>query len=78
MIAVLLDSSVLTSAAYDENKRTLQLTFTSGEVYEYEDIPDYVFAVLIRAESPGSVFNEGIRPYFKGKLIERKAPEAMS
>jgi len=72
MIVVLLDSSVLTSAAYDEDKRTLRLTFASGDVYEYEDIPDYLFAVLIRAESPGSIFNEGIRPNFKGKLIERK------
>lgn len=72
MIAVLLDSSVLTSAAYDEHTRTLRLTFTSGDVYDYEDIPDYLFAVLIRAESAGSVFNEAIRPNFKGKFIERK------
>ena len=72
MIVVLLDSSVLTSAAYDEDTHVLRLTFTSGDVYEYEDIPDYLFAVLIRSDSAGSVFNEAIRPNFKGKLIERK------
>jgi hypothetical protein len=76
VIAVLLDSSVLTSAAYDEDKRTLRLTFVNGDVYDYEDIPDYLFAVLIRAESPGSVFNEAIRPNFKGKLVERKEPSS--
>ncbi len=70
MIVVLLDSSVLTSAAYDEHRHVLRLTFTSGDVYEYEDIPDYLFAVLIRSDSAGSVFNEAIRPNFKGKLIE--------
>jgi hypothetical protein len=78
VIAVLLDSSVLTSAAYDEDKRTLQLTFTSGEVYEYAGVPDYLFAVLVTAHSAGSVFNEAIRPNFKGKRIEGKEPEAIS
>jgi hypothetical protein len=72
MIVVLLDSSVLASAAYEENTHTLQLTFHSGDVYEYADIPDYLFAVLIRSESAGTIFNEAIRPNFQGKLIARK------
>ena len=76
VIVVLLDSSVLTSAAYDEHTHTLRLTFTSGDVYDYEDIPDYLFAVLIRSDSAGSVFNEAIRPNFVGKLIERKKPSS--
>lgn len=76
MIVVLLDSSVLASAAYDEHTRALRLTFHTGEVYEYEDIPGYLFAVLIRSDSAGTVFNEAIRPNFKGKLIERKGPSS--
>lgn len=76
MIAVLLDSSVLTSAAYDEDKKSLRLTFVDGEVYEYADIPDYLFAILIRSDSAGTVFNEAIRPNFVGKLIERKGPSS--
>jgi hypothetical protein len=76
MIVVLLDSSVLASAAYEENTHVLRLTFHSGDVYDYEDIPDYLFAILIRSDSAGTVFNEAIRPNFVGKLIERKGPSS--
>ena len=75
MIVVLLDSSVLTSAAYDEHTHTLRLTFTDGDVYDYEDMPDYLFAVLIRADSAGSVFNEAIKPNFKATFVERIEPQ---
>ena len=78
MITVLLDSSVLTSAAYDEHTHVLRLTFTSGDVYDYEEIPDYLFAVLIRADSAGSVFNEAIKPHFKAKrIVERRNEPAV-
>lgn len=52
-------SEALSSVGWDDG--TLEIEFTSGEVYRYRDVPDLVYRQLLRAESKGTFFQERIR-----------------
>lgn len=54
-------SSVIRRFRYDAADRRLTVTFTSGAVYAYLDVPPEVAAELEAAESKGRVFGETIR-----------------
>lgn len=59
------DSSTLHDVAYDTERRRLVLTFVSGSVYEYADVPATVARDLLQAESKGRYFNEHIREQYR-------------
>lgn len=58
------DSTTLKDVAYDTDRRRLVLTFTSGSVYEYADVPAMTARDLLEAESKGHYFNEHIRDHY--------------
>jgi lysyl-tRNA synthetase class 2 len=60
---VSLESSLLSSAAYSDDRR-LQLSFRNGTIYQYFDVPPDVFQSLLAAESKGQYFNRHIRDQF--------------
>lgn len=62
---VLVDSSTLRDVAYDSERRRLVLTFISGSVYEYADVPATVARDLLQAESKGQYFNAHIRERYR-------------
>jgi hypothetical protein len=64
LLPVLVDSSLLTSVAYDAGASILRLEFHSGAVYRYFDVPQSVHDDLMQAESKGSYFNDSIRGCF--------------
>jgi lysyl-tRNA synthetase class 2 len=55
------DSSVIRSADYDPDALTLDVTFASGHMYTYFNVPEWKFDGLITASSAGEYFNEHIR-----------------
>ena len=55
-------SSSVTSVGYDEESRTLEIEFTSGETYQYFDVPAYVHAELMAAPSKGTYVNTELKP----------------
>ena len=57
-------SSVIRRFRYDAADRRLTVTFTSGAVYAYLDVPPEVAAALDQAESQGRLFGEAIRAGF--------------
>jgi hypothetical protein len=73
MISVALESSVLSAAAYDYETRVLRLTFKSGRVYDYLDVPVQVYNQFMNSHSHGWTFNQVIRRRYKHKRIEPKA-----
>jgi hypothetical protein len=58
---VQLRSTALREAAYDSQTRVLAITFRSGKVYRYSDVPRNVYAGLVQAGSHGRYFNQWIK-----------------
>lgn len=64
MIRQLVNSSAVRSVGYDRRSRTLEVEFTSGEVYRYLGVERIVFGSLLRSDSLGRFVNERIKPRY--------------
>lgn len=64
-IEVTINSSNLKSANYDTETKDLIVTFNSGGIYEYKDVPWNTFTKLRLSESQGKYFNENISKAYK-------------
>ena len=56
-------SSVVADFSYDEETSTLRVTYVSGMVYDYKDVPEKVYREMKAYQSKGSYLNY----YIKGK-----------
>lgn len=55
-------SSNLASIGYDPNSETLEVEFAkTGKVYEYYNVPQFIYERLMEASSHGVFFNAEIR-----------------
>jgi KTSC domain len=61
-------SSNLAEVGYDVDSETLEIMFWSGGVYQYFNIPYFLYERLIQADSPGKFFLAEI----KGKYPEAR------
>ena len=64
-------SSVIRRFSYDEPHRRLRVTFTSGDVYDYEAVPPEVVAEFRAAFSKGRFFGRNIRDRYACRRVER-------
>jgi KTSC domain-containing protein len=64
------ESTTLSTVAYDEARELLQLGFCSGAVYQYFGVPVAVHQALLDAPSKGGYFNHAIRGRFPYRLIQ--------
>lgn len=64
-------SSVIRRFDYDERRRRLRVTFTSGDVYDYEAVPPEVVADFRAAFSKGRFFGPNIRDRYRYRRVER-------
>jgi hypothetical protein len=51
------NSSMLSSAEYNDETEELTVTFINGKSYTYIDVPRRTYDELISANSPGKYFN---------------------
>ncbi len=68
------ESTMVDSVGYDEERRLLQVVFTSGRVYCYQDVPPKVFQGLLEAESKGRYMRAyiiDVYPYRRGPCRKR-------
>ncbi|RZJ20134.1 MAG: KTSC domain-containing protein [Acinetobacter sp.] len=63
-------SSVINHYNYDEKSHTLAITFVTGLVYHYKNVPEDVYKMFRAAGSKGRYFNHFIKDKFKFKKIE--------
>jgi hypothetical protein len=54
-------SSNLASVGYNANAETLEVEFKNGHIYEYYNLPQFMFDQLMQAPSIGTFFNANIR-----------------
>ena len=64
-------SSVIRRFDYDEPRRRLRVTFTSGDVYDYEAVPPEVVRDFRNAFSKGRFFGPNIRDRYRYRRVER-------
>ncbi len=62
-------SSTIGSASYDEDSKTLTITFQSGGQYVYRGVPKSVYEGLDTAVSPGSYFATAIRGKYQSERM---------
>jgi len=64
-------SSNLKEIGYDKRSRTLRIRFHDRNLlYDFENVPATMYAMLMLSKSKGSFFAEEIRPSFKAKRVE--------
>lgn len=68
-------SSVIRRFSYDERERRLRVTFTSGDIYDYLDVPREVHDGFRAAFSKGRFFAAGIRDRFAFKRVSISTTE---
>ena len=69
MRVVTVDSTTLSTVAYDEARELLQLEFCSRAIYLYFGVPLTVHQALLGAPSKGRYFNQTIRGQFSYRPI---------
>ncbi len=62
-------SSNIAKASFDGNTRTMQIEFTTGGVYAYDDVPHEVYNEMCEAESVGRYFQANVRGRFKYRKL---------
>ena len=60
-------SSHIEETVYDHDTHELQITFTDGRAYRYEDVPRGTYTELVTSASVGRAFNALIRDRFDGE-----------
>jgi KTSC domain len=80
MQRVALNSSLLQSAGYQDQRKLLELEFRDGAVYHYFPVSPQTFQGLMHAQSKGAYFNASIRHRFacSGILLPGCHPAAPS
>ena len=62
-------SSLLRSAGYDHDTRTLEIEFHDRDVYQYFDFPEFLYQGLLVTASKGTFFNSRIAGRFKHQRV---------
>lgn len=65
-----LDSSVIAAVSYRSDTEQLDIRFTNGHVYRYEEVPAAIVRRLIEAESAGECFNLAIRDSYEYEQLD--------
>jgi heme/copper-type cytochrome/quinol oxidase subunit 3 len=58
------NSSNILGLKYIVDTKSLEVTFTSGQVYRYDDVPEDVADLMFNAESVGKTFFAAIKGKF--------------
>lgn len=62
-------SSNIRSIGYDPQSTVLEVEFTSGDVYQYFNVPEYLFQQFLRTASHGQFLNEQIRYNYRYQKV---------
>ncbi|KAF0114066.1 KTSC domain-containing protein [Pseudotabrizicola sp. L79] len=57
-------SSNLAEVGYDPNLETLEVQFKSGGIYQYFNVPAFMYERLMSADSLGRFFNTEIKGHY--------------
>jgi hypothetical protein len=58
-------SSTIRSAGYDQQTMIMEIAFINESIYQYFDVPEYVFQGLLSAPSAGTYFNTIVKGIYR-------------
>jgi hypothetical protein len=61
MDRVSVSSSNVDSVGYDSDSQILEVEFNSGDIYQYSDVPEYIYDDLLSAGSVGQYLNQNVK-----------------
>ncbi len=56
-------SSNIRSIGYDVSSSILEVEFTSGDIYQYYDVPEHLYGEFMKASSFGGFLNDNVIKY---------------
>ncbi|MDQ6761849.1 MAG: KTSC domain-containing protein [Bacteroidota bacterium] len=63
-------SSVVSGIKYDIESATLRITFVSGMIYDYKDVPEDVYIAMETSGSKGTYLNKHIKGNYDFEKIK--------
>ena len=69
MYRTTVNSSNVLSIGYDVQSGILEVEFTSGDIYQYFNVPEYLYHQFIQASSHGQFLNENIRYNYRYQKV---------
>ena len=69
MIRQTVSSSNLHSVGYDSSSAILEISFHSGGVYQYYNVPESVYFSLLNASSKGKYFHQYIKNRYRYRKV---------
>jgi len=69
MVRESVQSSNIASIGYNEATSTLEIEFLNGSVYQYFDVPKYIYDNLMQAESRGQFLAQNIKGVYRYSKI---------
>lgn len=63
-------SSNIRSVGYEADMEILEVEFTSGNVYQYFDVPESEYEGLMNAASKGKYFNRNIKDNYRYRQVK--------
>jgi hypothetical protein len=66
------DSSMLSSFRYDEDKKILEVTFQNSDTYRYLNVPAEVAEGLRQAESKGNYMQANVIDVYPNRIKRRR------
>jgi KTSC domain len=62
-------SSSIASVGYERSTHRMEVQFTDGRIYRYQEVPYGIFEGFLEAYSKGRYYNEKVRDQYLGKQI---------
>jgi len=69
MYRTTVNSSNIKSIGYDAASATLEVEFSSGDIYQYFNVPDHLYQQFLNASSHGEFLNDNIRYNYRYQKI---------
>lgn len=64
-------SSVVAEIAYNKLTHTLRVSYVSGMIYEYKNVPEQIYTAMKTAFSKGIFLNKYIKGKFDFEKVEK-------
>ncbi|MDB5192380.1 MAG: ATPase protein [Segetibacter sp.] len=63
-------STVIASASYEAPNSRLIITFVTGKVYAYKNVPEEIYRAMMTSGSKGVYFNDHIRNHYEFEKLK--------